>query len=65
MDISTQWDPEPDAICGSDSKQNAVCYQGSHPNRYDKARAVARLLIGGQSLCTGALISCENHFLTN
>jgi hypothetical protein len=54
-----------EAICGTDDKENAVCYQGSHPTEYNESRAVARLLIGGSSLCTGWLVSASNHLLTN
>ena len=54
-----------DAICGSDDKENAVCYETSHPTEYNRARAVARLLINGGSLCTGWLASAQNHFVTN
>jgi len=53
------------AICGVDDKDNAICYETSHPVEYDHARAVARLLINGSSLCTGWLASSNNHLLTN
>ena len=53
------------AICGIDDKENAICYETSHPVEYDHARAVARLLINGSSLCTGWLASSNNHLLTN
>jgi V8-like Glu-specific endopeptidase len=54
-----------ETICGLDDKVNAVCYASSFPTAYDKARAVARLLINGNSLCTGFLVSGSNHLLTN
>ncbi len=57
--------PEPKAICAPDDKKNAICYANTYPDEYNKARAVARLLINGSSLCTGSLISCQNHFITN
>lgn len=57
--------PPPEAICGTDDKENAVCYQGSNPTEYGRARAVARLLIQGSSLCTGWLASANNHLVTN
>jgi hypothetical protein len=54
-----------EAICGADDKENAICYESSHPTEYGRARAVARLLIQGSSLCTGWLVSQDNHLLTN
>ncbi len=53
------------AICGADDKENAVCYESSHPDQYDRARAVARLLSGGSAFCTGWLVSSDNHLITN
>ena len=53
------------AICGSDDKENAICYESSHPVEYDTARAVARLLINGGGLCTGWLVSPDNLLITN
>ncbi len=53
------------AICGDDDKENAICYASSYPTEYDRARAVARLLINGSSLCTGWLASADNHLITN
>ena len=54
-----------EAICGSDDKENAVCYASSHSAEYDTSRAVARLLIGGTSMCTGWLVSADNYLITN
>ena len=53
------------AICGTDDKENAVCYQTSHPEAYQRGRAVARLLSNGSAFCTGWLVSAENHLITN
>jgi len=53
------------SICGADDKRNAICYQNSHSALYDKARAVARLLINGNSACTGWLVSGTNQLFTN
>ena len=53
------------SICGSDDKQNAVCYINSDPVIYDHARAAARLLIGGLGACTGWLASSDNKLFTN
>jgi hypothetical protein len=52
-----------EAICSSDDKQWAKCY--SSTTMYDKARTVARLLIGGTSACTGWLLGSEGHVVTN
>jgi len=54
-----------EAICGLDDKENAICYASSHPTEYNESRAVARLLIAGSSLCTGWLVSAQNHLITN
>lgn len=56
-------DPDSKAICGSDDKRNAVCYESSHPTKYNRSRAVARLLIQGTKLCTGWLASADNHLI--
>lgn len=55
----------PEAICGADDKENAICYASSHPTEYHESRAVARLLISGAWLCTGWLASADNHLVTN
>jgi len=57
--------PDSKAICGVDDKENAVCYQSTHPSEYDRGRAVARLLINGSGLCTGWLVSSNDHLMTN
>jgi len=54
----------PRSICGQDDSEWAKCYRETEPEIYDKARAVARLLIPG-STCTGWLIGCEGHIITN
>ena len=51
------------AICGGDEKEPVICYSGT--NMYNKGKAVCRLLIGGGSLCTGWLLGCEGHLMTN
>jgi hypothetical protein len=52
------------AICGSDNSEWAKCYMDSEPEIYNQARAVVRLLIPGSG-CTGWLIGCEGHIMTN
>ncbi|CAA6810543.1 MAG: Serine protease [uncultured Aureispira sp.] len=51
------------AICGTDDKEPVICYNGT--TMYDKGRAVCRLLIGGGGLCTGWLLGCDGHVMTN
>jgi len=52
-----------ESICGTDDKEWAPCYSGT--TMYEKARAVARLLINGNSACTGFLVGSEGHVMTN
>jgi len=52
-----------EAICNSDDKEWAKCYEGTE--MYNKAKAVCRLLIGGSSACTGWLLGSEGHVMTN
>ena len=51
------------SICGNDDKEQIICYNGT--TMYDKARAVCRLVIGGSGLCTGWLLGCDGHVMTN
>ena len=60
----------PEAICGSDDKENAICYNDGlggddDATIYNRSRAVARLLIENTLLCTGWLVGCEGHLFTN
>jgi len=54
-----------ESICGTKDLKNAVCFATSHATEYATSKAVARLLIGGTSLCTGWLASSANHLITN
>jgi len=54
-----------EAICGQDDSREAVCYQNTEPQAYDKAMSVARLMINGVSACTGWLIGSDGHLMTN
>lgn len=61
---------EREAICGVDNTVPAKCFASGAlfsklPLAYDKARSVARLLIGGSGLCTGWLAGSEGHLITN
>ena len=51
------------AICGQDDKEPAICYDGT--NMYEKGRAVCKLIIGGAGSCTGWLLGCDGHVMTN
>jgi subtilisin-like proprotein convertase family protein len=55
----------PEAICGVDDKEDAACYEATFPDVYDHARSVVRIVMDGSALCTGWLVSCENHLITN
>jgi V8-like Glu-specific endopeptidase len=52
-----------EAICSSDDKEWAKCYDGTA--MYDKSKAVCRLLINGSGGCTGWLLGSEGHVMTN
>ena len=54
-----------ESICTADDTLEAKCYQASEPTAYDESRAVARLLLNGGAWCTGWLIGCEGHVMTN
>jgi hypothetical protein len=55
---------DPGAICGNDDAEWAKCYMDSEPEMYEEARAVVRLRIPGSG-CTGWLVGCEGHLMTN
>ncbi len=60
--------PEPfggRSICTANDSREAKCYQGSEPQIYDRGRAVVRLLLSGSAHCTGWLIGCDGHVMTN
>jgi PKD repeat protein len=52
-----------EAICSTDDKEWAKCYEGTE--MYNESKAVCRLLIGGSSACTGWLLGSEGHVMTN
>ncbi|KAJ0389367.1 hypothetical protein ATCC90586_011002 [Pythium insidiosum] len=56
-----------ESVCGSDESQDAVCLPSA---MYSPSRSVARLTIRKDSgfniaFCTGFLLGCEGHLLTN
>ena len=55
--------PEKRSICSSDNKERIACYEGTE--MYEKAKAVCRLIIGGQFTCTGWLLGSEGDLMTN
>ena len=57
--------PDNKAICGTDDKLDAKCFETSHPEVYEKSKATVRIMMDGDALCTGWLVSCENHLITN
>ncbi|RHY24431.1 hypothetical protein DYB25_009094 [Aphanomyces astaci] len=55
-----------ESICGTDDSKNAQCFVNSA--MYTASKAVVRLLtnrVGGSAFCTGWLLGCEGHLLTN
>ena len=55
----------PRSICGGDDKLPARCFTGG---MYAASQAVGHMIFnknGGTYFCSGALISANNHFLTN
>lgn len=57
--------PPTESLCQADDSREAKCYSSSEPVIYDRARAVARLLINGTLACTGWLFGSEGHVMTN
>ncbi|GAA2124426.1 trypsin-like serine peptidase [Glycomyces algeriensis] len=53
-----------ESICGRDDSLHAVCYQETDPAAYGASRSAARLLIGGESYCTG-WIAGNDRLMTN
>lgn len=55
----------PESICGTDDKEPAVCYASTDSTAFDRSRPVARILIGGASLCTAWRVGPDNRVFTN
>ena len=51
------------SICGTDDKERIACYNGTI--KATRGRAVCKLIIGGVGSCTGWLLGCEGHVMTN
>ncbi|WP_372486810.1 serine protease [Stenotrophomonas sp. WHRI 8082] len=56
---------QPRAICGAKDLQPVACLAGVDDQAYNGARPVARLLIGGRSLCTAWRVGSDNRLFTN
>ena len=55
-----------ESICGTDDKVDIECVSGT--TQYQRSRSVGRMYYnkgGSWYLCTGSLVSGENHFLSN
>ncbi len=57
-------DPGPESVCGADDSLHAACYSETDPVAYGASRSVARLIIGGDTYCTG-WIAGNDRLLTN
>jgi lysyl endopeptidase len=55
----------PESVCGGDQKADAVCYKSKDPVAYERSKAVARLLINGNELCTAWRAGPNNRMMTN
>ena len=58
-------DIQPNSTCGVNERQDVACWETSHPVEHERSRPVARLLIGGRSLCTAWRVGADNHMFTN
>ena len=65
MNLPYPQELESRAVCTADDSLEAACYETSEPAAFEKSRAVARLLLSGATHCTGWLIGCEGHVMTN
>nr|AIG55507.1 secreted protein [Thraustotheca clavata] len=56
-----------ESLCSSsgDLSKPAACYASTEPSKYQSSQAVARVFIGGTTLCTGWLIGSEGHLITS
>ncbi|CAM4331270.1 pre-peptidase C-terminal domain-containing protein [Pseudoalteromonas ostreae] len=58
-------EPAPLSTCGVNERKDVQCWADSHPTEFDRSRPVARLVIGGRSLCTGWRVGSDNKLFTN
>jgi len=55
----------PESVCGNDDSRDAVCYKSTDPVAYRNSRAVARLLINGDELCSAWRVGPNDRMFTN
>ena len=54
-----------ESLCGDDDSADAVCYRSTDPVAYRNSKAVARLLINGDELCSAWRVGPNNRMFTN
>ncbi|MBS0045182.1 trypsin-like peptidase domain-containing protein [Shewanella sp. M16] len=58
-------DVSPLSTCGVNERKGVQCWADSHPIEFERSRPIARLVIGGRSLCTGWRVGADNKMFTN
>ncbi|KPH59647.1 pre-peptidase C-terminal domain-containing protein [Pseudoalteromonas porphyrae] len=58
-------DVAPSSTCGVNERQDVQCWANTHPTEFERSRPIARLVIGGRSLCTGWRVGSDNKMFTN
>ena len=53
------------STCGVNERKDVQCWANSHPVEFERSRPVARLVIGGRSLCTGWRVGADKNMFTN
>lgn len=64
---ATHEDAQEETTCGEDDAQNAACFNYL-PNVVAASKSIIRLIVHkptGSFYCTGWLLGCENHVMTN
>ena len=64
-DLNSSDDLSPLSTCGINERKDVQCWANSHPTEFERSRPVARLVIGGRSLCTGWRVGSDNKLFTN
>lgn len=54
-----------ESVCGRDDSADAACYKSTNPVAYKASKAVARLLIDGDELCSAWRVGPDNRMFTN
>lgn len=55
----------PQSRCGVEDREDVACLEGTFPYAVDRSRPVARLLIGGNTLCTAWRLGSGNFLMSN